>query len=99
MHSSFAYTACPHCLQKLERRVYFLQVVLSNTIFNVISKGNRGSDNLYKYYSFTAILQKPNGYTTSNRLVLMAAMLHCIPRWCGQNTFSPQSPDLCAQLL
>jgi len=98
MHSSFAYAACPQWLHELERRVYFLEV-LSNIIFNVISKGNRGSDNLYKYYSFMAILQNPNGYTVSDRLVLMAAMLHCIARWCGQNTFSPQSPYLCAQLL
>jgi hypothetical protein len=29
----------------------------------------------------------------------MAAMQHCIARQCGQNTFSPHSPDPCAQLL
>jgi len=58
MHSSFAYTACPHWLHKLERTIYFLQV-LSNTTFNFISNGNRGRNNLYKYHSFMAILQKP----------------------------------------
>jgi hypothetical protein len=79
MHSSFAYTACPHWLDKLERTIYFLQV-LSNTIFNFISKCNRGSDNLYKYNFFMVILQKPNGYTASNRLVLVAVVLHCMAR-------------------
>jgi len=60
MHSSFAYTACPHWLHNLERTICFLQV-LSNTIFNFISKCNRGSDNLYNYHAFIVILQKPNG--------------------------------------
>jgi hypothetical protein len=44
---------------------------------------------LYKYHSFMVILQKTNGYTSLNRLVLMAALLHCIARQHGQNPFSP----------
>ena len=70
-------------------------------LFNFISKCNRGSDNLYVDHSFMVILQKPYGYTASNRLVLMAAMLHCTYDKIVQTGYlqPTKSPDLCAQLL